>query len=295
MRKSLLLLFVLWVAGVVGAADRPNVLLIAVDDLNDWVGCLNGHPDTRTPNIDRLASRGTLFSNAHCQAPICNPSRTSIMSGKRPSSTGIYGNSPNTALLPGFFKRHLSMPRHFAANGYKTMTVGKIYHGSKLPKNDFEASGSRLSQMNKLDKPVQEDFDEGVVWLWDFGPQRYAEEKFNDHVVADWSIEQLKQRQDRPFFLALGFYRPHVPFFSPTRIYNDPELSKGVQLPPVKENDLSDISFLESSKIFESINNLYFFFEEEEKKLKRNSTKKIVLHNSRYTRRKALKANHTKD
>ena len=98
MKKSLLLLFVLWVAGVAGAAERPNVLLIAIDDLNDWVGCLNGHPDTRTPNIDRLASRGTLFSNAHCQAPICNPSRTSIMSGKRPSSTGVYDNSPNTAL-----------------------------------------------------------------------------------------------------------------------------------------------------------------------------------------------------
>ena len=179
-------------------ADRPNVLLIAIDDLNDWVGCLNGHPNTKTPNIDRLASRGTLFSNAHCQAPICNPSRTSIMSGKRPSSTGIYDNSPNTALLPGFFERHLSMPRHFAANGYKTMTVGKIYHSSKLPKNDFEASAPPLnqtnSQTNKLDKPVQEDFDVGVVSLWDFGPQHYPEEKFNDHVVADWSIEQLKQR-----------------------------------------------------------------------------------------------------
>jgi len=247
-------------------ADRPNVLLIAIDDLNDWVGCLNGHPNTNTPNIDRLASRGTLFSNAHCQAPICNPSRTSIMSGKRPSSTGIYDNSPNTALLPGFFERHLSMPRHFAANGYKTMTVGKIYHTSKLPKNDFEASGPHVGQTNKLDKPVQEDFDKGVVSLWDFGPQHYPEEKFNDHVVADWSIEQLKQRQDRPFFLALGFYRPHTPLFSPARIYNDPELSKGVQLPPVKENDLSDISEYAKKLAYSSHPPKHAWFEKEGKK-----------------------------
>lgn len=74
--------------------QKYNVLMIAVDDLNDWVGCLDGHPDAKTPNIDRLAERGVLFTNAHCQAPICNPSRTSFMTGLRPSTTGIYMNSP---------------------------------------------------------------------------------------------------------------------------------------------------------------------------------------------------------
>ena len=69
---------------------RPNVLFIAIDDLNDWVGCLGGHPQAETPNIDRLARRGTLFTNAHCQAPLCNPSRTSMLTGLRPSTTGIY-------------------------------------------------------------------------------------------------------------------------------------------------------------------------------------------------------------
>src|SRR5690348_1731043 len=73
---------------------RPNVLFIAIDDLNDWVGCLAGHPQAKTPNIDRLASRGTLFTNAHCQAPLCNPSRSSLMTGLRPSTTGIYGLRP---------------------------------------------------------------------------------------------------------------------------------------------------------------------------------------------------------
>ena len=72
------------------AVKRPNVLFIAIDDLNDWVGCLGGHPQVRTPNIDRLARRGVLFSNAHCQAPICNPSRVSLLTGVRPSTSGVY-------------------------------------------------------------------------------------------------------------------------------------------------------------------------------------------------------------
>ena len=73
-----------------GAAQRPNVLFIAIDDLNDWVGCLGGHPQAVTPTIDALAARGTLFTNAHCQGPICGPSRASLLSGKYPHTTGIY-------------------------------------------------------------------------------------------------------------------------------------------------------------------------------------------------------------
>src|SRR5277367_6310571 len=93
---------------------RPNVLFIAVDDLNDWVGCLGGHPQAKTPNIDRLAARGTLFVNAHCQAPLCNPSRSSVMTGLRPSTTGIYG------LLPGIrdvdaLKDHITLPQYFGS------------------------------------------------------------------------------------------------------------------------------------------------------------------------------------
>src|SRR6266550_3636264 len=92
---TLLVSFVVFVTGVVcQAADRPNVLFIAIDDLNDWVGCLNGHPQARTPNLDRLAARGTLFLNAHVQAPLCNPSRASLLTGLRPSTIGIYGLAP---------------------------------------------------------------------------------------------------------------------------------------------------------------------------------------------------------
>src|SRR5437773_7111143 len=76
------------------AAERPNVLFIAIDDLNDWVGFLGGHPQVKTPHMDKLAARGTAFTNAHCQAPLCNPSRTSLLTGLRPSTTGVYALAP---------------------------------------------------------------------------------------------------------------------------------------------------------------------------------------------------------
>ncbi|MEO1845353.1 MAG: sulfatase-like hydrolase/transferase, partial [Akkermansiaceae bacterium] len=79
---------------LVSGAERPNILMIAIDDQNDWIGCLGGHPQALTPNIDALARRGTVFTNAHCQSPLCNPSRTSLMTGRRPGSTGIYGLAP---------------------------------------------------------------------------------------------------------------------------------------------------------------------------------------------------------
>lgn len=116
-----------------GAADlgkrAPNVVMIVIDDQNDWIGCLNGHPQSRTPNIDRLAERGTLFLNAHCQSPLCNPSRTSVMTGLRPSSTGIYGLSPGLRDVADL-KSTTTLPQNFRNHGYETLMAGKIYHGA---------------------------------------------------------------------------------------------------------------------------------------------------------------------
>ena len=104
---------------------RPNVLMILVDDMNDWVGCLNGHPQIKTPNIDRLAERGLLFTNAHVPAPVCNPCRTSVLTGRRPSTTGIYANDVIWHdALPGI----VSLPSHFKANGYYVVGGGKVNH-----------------------------------------------------------------------------------------------------------------------------------------------------------------------
>lgn len=221
------------------SADKPNVLLIAVDDLNDWVGCLNGHPQTKTPNIDRLAKRGVLFTNAHCQAPICNPSRSSIMYGLRPSNSGIYDNQTapwNVAAL----KNHVTLPKHFAANGYRTLTTGKIYHDSGMPKDDFQVIGPIPGQRLKNDVRIIPETPDGARGLWDFGPQAYDEKLFQDHADATWAIEQLKQTSDKPFFLTVGFYRPHVPLYAPKRFFDQiPE--DQIQLPVVKANDRDDI------------------------------------------------------
>lgn len=221
-------------------AEKPNVLLIAIDDMNDWVGCLNGHPGTKTPHIDRLAKRGTLFTNAHCQAPICNPSRTSVMYGLRPSTSGIYMNSPRPWSVPHLADK-VTLPRWFAQHGYETLTTGKIYHGSGLPHGDFDVVGPRPGQrLNKLDARLRKDLPAGVHGLWDFGPQEYKESLFQDYADASWAIGELGKEREKPFFLAIGFYRPHVPFYAPVRIFNDLPLDK-VTLPPVKLDDRDDL------------------------------------------------------
>ncbi len=104
----------------------PSVLLIALDDLNDWIGCLGGHPDTKTPNLDRLAERGTLFTRAYCAAPACGPSRAALLTGIRPSSSGVYRNNQ---LWRSAMPDAVTLPQHFKQNGYRTLGAGKIFHG----------------------------------------------------------------------------------------------------------------------------------------------------------------------
>lgn len=224
------------------AADKPNVLLIAIDDLNNWVGCLGGHPDAQSTNIDRLAKRGTLFTNAHCQAPICNPSRTSVMYGVRPSTSGIYMNSPRPWAVH-HMDELTTLPRWFAKHGYSTWTTGKIYHGSGLPDGDFDHVGPRPGQRIKADVRLIPPTKDGAKGLWDFGAQTYDEGKFQDHIDASWGIDVMEtaaQREDKPFFLAVGFYRPHVPFYSPKRIF-DQIPAADIDLPLVKDDDRNDL------------------------------------------------------
>ncbi|MEM8955160.1 MAG: sulfatase [Verrucomicrobiota bacterium] len=244
-----------------GEASRFSVLLIAIDDMNDWVTSLGGHPNAHTPNIDRLAKRGTLFTNAHCQAPICNPSRTSIMYGLRPSTSGIYANSPTPWKTPSL-AAYTTMPRWFAQHGYHTATTGKIYHGSGLPENDFDLVGPRPGQRNKdLDQRLVPTTPGGASGLWDFGAQNYEEALYTDYECATWAIDFLtasptnnqsqitnnsakknngNETPTAPFFLAVGFYRPHVPFYAPTRVLEQYPLEQ-ITLPKVKQNDRNDL------------------------------------------------------
>src|SRR5689334_21230179 len=172
-----------------------NVLFIAIDDLNDWVGCLGGHPQAKTPNMDRLAARGTLFANAHCQAPLCNPSRASIMTGLRPSTTGIYALDTWFRTVPAL-KDAVTLPQHFAAAGYHTMSAGKIYHDGVIPRAkrkpgvEFDEWGYDGNNGPRPPKKLVQ--TEAKTWLMDWGVYPERDEDVEDTKVADWAVARLK-------------------------------------------------------------------------------------------------------
>jgi choline-sulfatase len=225
------------------AASKPNVLFIAIDDQNDWIGHLGGHPLARTPNIDRLAARGTTFLNAHVQAPLCNPSRTSLMLGLRPTTTGIYG------LAPWFrdvetSRNRVTLPQHFHAHGYRTLTTGKIYHGgaggleARVAEFDVwgSAGGIGARPKHKLIPPTPM----GDHPLMDWGVFPHRDEDKGDYMVANWTIEQLQSApKDQPFFLAAGFFLPHVPCYA-TQKWFDLYPDDDSVLPRLKALDRTD-------------------------------------------------------
>lgn len=229
-------------AAVAGAAERPNVLFIAIDDLNDWVGCLGGHPQVKTPNIDRLARRGTLFANAHCQSPLCNPSRTSLLTGLRPSTTGVYSLSPWFRTAPRW-KDWPTLPQHFAAHGYTTLTTGKVHHDAyppvaeRAPGREFTVWGHHGGFAPRPPKKFVQTPDDIPLMDWGVFPEK--DEQTDDARVADWAIARLQSPPKTPFFLGVGFRHPHVPCYAPQKwfdLYPDETL----QMPPVKEDDRHD-------------------------------------------------------
>ena len=190
--------------------SRPNILFIAIDDQNDWIGYLGGHPMVKTPNIDRLAERGTAFTNAHCQSPLCNSSRTSLMTGLRPSSTGIYGLAPWFRNLPEF-KNLVTLPQHLKANGYRTYSTGKIYHGRygrKGEEFDVFGPGSSVGARPKK-KLVTTPF--GNHPLVDWGEFPHKDEDKGDWKVASWAVKQLDEKPREPFSSRSASFFPTFP------------------------------------------------------------------------------------
>ena len=238
MKFSILLLFSICLSL---RAEKPNVLMIAVDDQNDWIGYLGGHPMVQTPNIDKLARSGTAFTNAHCQSPLCNPSRTSLMMGLRPSSTGIYGLAPWIRTLPAF-KDLLSLPQYLKKHGgYQTTTGGKIYHGRNgRGKNDREfdevgpPSGVGVKPKSKL---VETPF--GNHPLVDWGVFPHLDQDKQDYKVATWAIDEIKKERDDPFFISCGFFLPHVPCYA-TQEWFDLYPDDDSVLPEILRNDRLD-------------------------------------------------------
>ncbi len=225
------------VAAVVGRADsqsRPNVLFIAVDDLNDWVGHLGGHPNARTPNIDRLAKRGVSFANAYCSAPLCNPSRVSLLTSIQPSRSGVYGNGEK-------FRNKLpdavTLMQHLRFAGYVALGTGKIFHGRTAGDaaswdEYFVAANDRAARFTRPD--VSKD-----AWI-NWGPLPVEDSALADAKSAEWTVRQLKRDYDKPFFLACGMTKPHMPWFVPQE-YFDMHPLEAISLPDVPDADLDDV------------------------------------------------------
>lgn len=215
-------------------ATKPNVLFIAIDDLNDWIGCLGGHPQVQTPNLDRLAQRGTLFLNAHCQSPLCNPSRTSVMTGLRPTTTGVYSLQPAFRTLPEY-EHYLSMPKAFQANGYVTSTCGKVYHGAAA-QGEFETVGTVRVTGNSRPK---EKFIAPHISRLDWGVWPPEDSDQRDYQTAEWAVEQIEQQPQEPFFMAVGFAKPHVPLYASQKWF-DLYPEDDVLLPEIQMQDRQD-------------------------------------------------------
>ena len=214
-------------------AAQPNVLFIAVDDLNHWVGHLDSHPGTLTPNIDRLAGKGVTFGRAYSAAPLCNPSRVSLLTGVMPARSGVYGNFEE---LRQQLPDAVTLPQHFRQHGYSVKGGGKIFHGGP---GDGESWDEYFLAGNS--NAPREQASSAQTGMWNpWGPSTLDDRAMNDARIADRIIAELASQHDRPFFLAYGTYKPHLPWRVP-RKYFEMHPRESVVLPTVAENDLDDV------------------------------------------------------
>lgn len=218
--------------------EKPNVLFIAIDDLNDWIGALGGHPQARTPNIDRLARRSVLFANTHCAAPACNPSRAALMTGVPPYKSGVYTNpQPWRQGLPDA----VTIPQHFSAHGYWSAGSGKIYHGAFPDPASWDAYYPDQKKNKFPDpNPPKKNINGLKRGHFDWGPVPAPDSEMGDYKTATWISGQLSRKQGKPFFLACGIYRPHLPWYAPQK-YFDLFPLESIQLPKTLKNDLADV------------------------------------------------------
>ena len=217
------------------------MLVIAVDDLNDWVGCLGGHPQAHTPNIDRLAERGTLLANAHCQSPVCNPSRASLMTGLYPETTGIYFLQPSPGQVPVAARQTLLTER-FEREGYELIVGGKLMHGRQNYDRFHrlgENYGGSFGGVGPFPERHLSPFTGHKLWDWGVFPDR--DEQMPDHKLASWAEQKLAEPRAEPFFMAIGFARPHVPQYAPQEWFDRFPLDE-IQLPETLADDLDDVS-----------------------------------------------------
>lgn len=251
-------------------AQRKNVLFIMVDDLNDYIGAMKGHPQTLTPNLDKLAQRSIVFQNAHCSSPICVPSRTALLTGRRPHELGITNTKDGyfrEPIKPLWMQNLVTLPQYFKQKGYETVTVGKIFHftiSSRQKDNAME--NEEWDDMDIMDgnfsnEKAQAISKDPISWTIqgsadgkettinyykvpnteiEYSPTSNKIEDSPDWQRANYCVKYLRQSHTKPFFLACGISRPHLPFFAPKAFYDKFNLNT-IKLPPYLANDFNDI------------------------------------------------------
>ena len=266
-------------------AKRPNVLLIICDDLNDSVARMGGHPQAKTPNIDRLMDQGIRFTNAHCALALCGPARAAMLSGLYPSTTGLYDNKTPWWLVPKL-RQGKGMLQYFKDHGYTLYGTGKIQHNGhedwavwkgndgvtrfgvrpdfgpwpgggfgrlrshpSMPSPISKRAWDSFAPLSDVPRFAQDEVNNGLVgqgwWLSDNRPFRYKSpddrDPMPDERSARWAADQLLNHIDRkePFFMVVGFNRPHAPFYAPKK-YFDMFPPQSLELPPYRQDDLAD-------------------------------------------------------
>jgi arylsulfatase A-like enzyme len=236
--------------------EKPNVLFIIADDLNDWIGPYGGHPQVKTPNLDRLAANNAMVMlNSQCAAMVCGPSRAALLTGLRPSTSGVYTNGQNlknselAASVP-------TISQYFSQNGYFTLSTGKIFHKhgkdegqwafdlwekerggfpidkSKLPLSNLPKTGSHGTSM-------------------DWGPTTVGKEETQDWLIAQWAVNKFQEEFDKPFLMMVGITRPHLPFYVPQEYFDMYDL-ESIIVPEFRLDDLDDILTPDGKKKFEA-------------------------------------------
>ncbi|MDF1858886.1 MAG: sulfatase [Verrucomicrobiales bacterium] len=242
-------------------AEKPNVLFIAIDDLNDYITPLDGHPGLITPNFERLAERSVTFTNAHCAAPACHASRVAVMTGVHPTKSGIYRNlfgahGPRWRDESPVLKNAVVISQHFRNHGYRALGGGKLFHTLQWTPGDSQNDPDAWDKYrgDPLD-PISSDWprpdfggkaqNNGFVgkrplshYLFGAEPVELDQDQ-GDGAVVNWAIEQMDNPGDAPLFLAVGLFRPHIPWEVPQKWFDlYPEAE--VALPAHRSDDLKD-------------------------------------------------------
>jgi arylsulfatase A-like enzyme len=243
----------------------PNVLLISIDDLNNWIEPLGGHPQANTPNLRRFSEQSVNFTNAYCASPSCNPSRTALLTGKHPHVTGVY---KNPQIWRHIIPKETTLPQFFKEAGYRAAGAGKIFHNNMPdPKSWDDYFPSKIQHMpyhylpakdpnsgdtffKKMDNEIREDDPKGLTFnmpvfdrmyiAFDFEPLPFRTKQTGDYSSVKWISEQMQKKKDKPFFLACGLYRPHLPWYVPQEFFDKFPL-ENIQLPKVYEKDWDDL------------------------------------------------------